>query len=96
MKFIGKAPLENLCIYQAAAFYLSENGHIIQIQHENNTIKTCIKVHQKEIEQAIRNCNIKQSDYYIKELIINNNKLYLSIELEKGRCENVLLINLKN
>lgn len=96
MKFIGKAPLENLCIYQDVAFYLSENGHIIQIQYENDTIKTYIKVHQKEIEQAVRNCNIEQGDYYIKEIIINNNKLYVSIELEKGRCENVYLVNLKN
>lgn len=53
-------------------------------------------MHQKEIEQVVRNCNIIQDDYYIKELIINDNKLYLSIELENGRGEDVLLINLNN
>lgn len=96
MLFVGEVPLEYLCIYQDIAFYLSENGDIKQIQYENNTIKTYIRVHQKEIDQIVRRCKIIREDYYIKGLVINNNKLNLSIEIDEERCENVLLIDLNN
>lgn len=96
MLFVGELPLEYLCIYQDIAFYLSENGDIMQIQYVNNTIKTYIRVHQKEIDQAVRSCKKIQEDYCINGLIINDNKLNLSIELEEERYENVLLVDLNN